>query len=125
MYKLSLEPGTGFLTATVTGFWTMEIAERYIAELVKLKDDFHRKGLPFRMLLDARDSAIQSPTVMARLQESRESTSRAGEKIAIVVASTLARIQTGRTTQGAGNMVSIFTSPVEARAWLLDDDALD
>jgi len=123
MYKIAFDDATKILTATIVGFWTAAEARQYLSEFEReLKLARRICGGATRILIDCTQSTIQSQEVIEVLQSAQLLIqSLPGDRCAVVVSSSLAKIQTARTTENPS--VRSFLAMAEATEWLAESRA--
>jgi hypothetical protein len=117
MYTFRFDDDTGILHCKITGFWTVDLAERYVIEQQSHWNDARRRVGHLLLLTDGSESKVQSPEVSQRVQAGRRSLIKSPkDRAAIVVGSNLGRMQTERTIES--DQIRVFTSVAEAEQWL-------
>lgn len=117
MFKLEVQP-PGLLYVETSGFWTDEDADDYVAQLDAQVRALRRTQGYALVLVDGRESAVQSASVMARVANIESilvATER--DRAAYVVASSLAKVQAKRLA--TSQQLKVFVSPDAARTWIL------
>lgn len=120
MFRFELQP-SGMLLVETSGFWSDADADRYIAELqdrcAKLRRD---QGFSL-VLVDGRQSTIQSAQVMTKVAGIQSILIKhPGDRAAYVVPNNLAKLQAARLS--TTEQLQVFTSVDEARGWVLASD---
>lgn len=117
MYRLEFDPETQLVTATLAGFWTPETVAAYRAELTAL---LRRVGGPSRrtrLLCRSAAMAVQSTETSAAFGAiTAELVQLCTGHIAIIVGSTLNRIQASRVLMH--ERVRVCIEEHEAMDWL-------
>jgi len=122
MYSFDFEPGSGILTVTLHGYWTLAVAERFTAELANHIEDARRSAGALKMLLDFSKHGTQTSEVgQCMSQKQREAPKHASDKVALCLPAAFTRSLAERQSAGQGSR--IFSSVGAARAWLQDRSA--
>jgi hypothetical protein len=122
MFKFAFDPAAGILQVRVAGSWTMPEVERYAREAGPQFAAARRNAGTLRLLLDLGGANILSQELMDPLAKAGMQYSRADDRVALVVGSTLLKLQMRRMLGEAP--VPIFLSAKEAAGWLLSDKAV-
>jgi hypothetical protein len=122
MYEMSFDSGHALLTVTKSGFWSMADLRAFTGAFLTLDRELRRKHPGYRIFADCRAYSVQSADVSQAYTEIFDDLSTYHQgRFAIVVPSTLARMQARRAMPHA--IVNVFTDPDEAMRWL-DEPAL-
>jgi hypothetical protein len=106
----------GIIHVTGIGFWTPEQVDRHFGQLRRVIDARRVPGDDVRVLVDLRAAPAQSPETAARIGLATETIYEASDRVAIVLASSLAKLQMRRVVQRARH--EMFISPDAALTWL-------
>jgi hypothetical protein len=118
MFTLDHDTSNEMLTVTTQGFWTLEEVDTFAAKLKLGVSEFTVCNRPLKLLIDSRDASIQTASVVAKLEQlSNDLLSHSSDRIAIVVGSTLKRLQVSRSLPI--EQAQVFTNVSAARSWLL------
>ena len=98
------------------GFWNDDIVDKHFLELRQMAALARRNAASPRVLVDLRDASVQSPAVAARIKNETLLIWTDADRIAVVLRSTLARMQINRVVD-SGNHAS-FIAIEDARQWL-------
>jgi len=117
LFEFALEPDIGLLTATRTGFWSLQTVAAYEAALRRELAALHKCGPRTAFIIDIRSTGAQPREVAAELRAmvGRLGPLHAG-RTAVVTASGIAKLQAKRA---ADVYSGVFTSLVLARDWVL------
>jgi hypothetical protein len=125
MFEFRFDERTGRLTARTWGFWTIEIAERYLDTMAVEVRRARRKTGRLVILVDVSEHGVQPPEVMDQLRRARELTlTQPDDRLAILVAAGLNAAQSRRVTRKHGEEIShrgsfrIFEDRDAALDWL-------
>jgi hypothetical protein len=117
LFEFALEPDIGLLTATRTGFWSLETVAAYEVALRRQLTQLQKCGRPTSFIIDIRPTGAQSKEVADEL---RAMVVRLGplhaKRTAVVTASGIAKLQAKRIADVTSE---VFTSLVLARDWVL------
>lgn len=116
MFHFSFEPASGILRVDVAGSWTLPEVERYGREAGPQFADARKAAGSLRLLVDLSETEILSQSVIDPLAKAGMQYSRADDRVALVVGSTLLKLQMKRMIGDAP--VPIFLSAKEAATWL-------
>lgn len=117
MFRFELQT-PGILLVETSGFWSLEEADQYLAELEERVRGLRRRQGYALVLVDGRDSAVQSAGVMervARIQSILIEHPR--DRAAYIVETSLAKLQAQRLS--TTEQLKVFVSPTAARTWVL------
>jgi len=117
MFHFSFEPARGILRVEVVGAWTMAEVERYAQEAGVQFSTARKAAGRLRLLVDLSATAILSQSIIEPLAKAGMQYSRPDDRVTIVVASTLLKLQMKRMVGDAP--VPIFVSTQEAAEWLV------
>ena len=112
MYEFQYHPAENIMEIRISGLWTPEMVEHYRQDALAARHGHGR----LKFLVDCRDSLIapqDSAERMMTLSDSRVP----GDRTAVLVASSLAKLQARRVLQGWPE-TDIFMSENAARMWL-------
>lgn len=117
MYSFASDP-SGILLIEITGFWTIQTADSYLAELrAQIMQVRRRKGYSL-VMVDGRQSQIQTAEVMERMGDIQAIlVESARDRAAYIVTNSLAKLQAQRLS--TTDRLKVFLSPSAARTWLL------
>lgn len=106
---------TGVIEAEAHGFWAPEQTKAHFAAYVDCVAELHRRGLAALVVVDTRESAAQSQEVAEILRRSVEGLYRPGDRVAMVVQNSIAKMQMRRVLQA--DFHEYFLSINAARNW--------
>ena len=116
-FDLALDEARGLVTANLYGFWDADDVDAFQRPLRELLTRRRSQGEQVLLLFDATSQQVQSNALLDRFREGAPS-DRAEMKLALVVHSSLLRLQLKRWFGEARPVVKLFTSRTEAEAWL-------
>jgi hypothetical protein len=120
VYSFEYDDKTGILRIRVVGPWTLAEIERYRSEASVQFPLARQKAGSLRLLLDnVRGTLLQQSLVEPMLQAGM-SNSRRDDRVAMIVASSLIKLQTKRVF--GEQHWAIFISEEAARLWLTAHD---
>jgi urease gamma subunit len=108
---------TRFIRITGVGFWTPAEIDTHFDELGDLIARMRQVRTDVRILVDLRESGVQSPETIARISARITDAYRDGDRIAMVLSSSLAKMQMKRAIQNLQH--EMFVSPKAAEQWLM------
>lgn len=118
MFSISHDPDRPLIRVTISGFWSVETVDAYCDALGRAVAATLSQGRRFGLLIDARDYPLQNAEASRHFQERAAQWPAPGDGplagVAIIVSSTLNKLQTERTF---GKSVTIFQQPEEALKW--------
>jgi hypothetical protein len=115
MFKIAQLGDDPIISAVTSGFWSIEIADRYLNELAAAAR-LARKRFGFvHVMVDARKSAVHGIETVTRLHSVNRIVSHAPDRIAIVAATALEKQQIVRGLPG--NRGEAFLSIWPKRGW--------
>jgi len=115
MYSIAFDSKARIIRVSVAGFWSTETVDAFFAELLPSLARLKATGLPVLALSDARQFPIQTAEVGEAFARRDLEAAKLRDRMAIVVGSTLGRLQGRRYT---GPNLDYFTSFEEAERWL-------
>lgn len=117
MYELSFDEQENLMVRRLWGFWTVETARAYVAEVDKLFARISSRHPDFNILSDSRDFPPQAAEVGAVMTEAmRRFAENHKCKIAIVVSGVLSKLQMERIYPFPH--IRGFLDEQSAREWL-------
>ena len=111
------EPASGIIRVLAQGQWTAPQLELHFTALGGLVAERRRSGKQVLVLADVRDSLVQEGDIVERLGRATSGLYEDGDRIAVVVASSLLKMQLKRVVNVAN--VEFFVSMNAARTWLV------
>jgi hypothetical protein len=112
-----LHDPAGFIRVAGAGLWSPTEIDRHFVELGHVvRTERALKGR-VRVLVDLRGAGTQSPETAARIGVATAATYRSGDRVAIVVGSSLAKMQLRRIVRTSEH--EFFVSPEAAATWLM------
>jgi hypothetical protein len=115
-----IDERTGIIHVTGQGIWTREAVDQHYAMLRQLILSVRYTGRPVRVLSNIVGAKRQTPEVEARIKEQMARTYRVGDRVAILTANNLAKLQV-RAIIGDAE-IGLFCSPLAAETWLLANE---
>jgi hypothetical protein len=113
---IEVDPVGGLVRVTGRGFWTRIYAEQHFSRLDMVLRGIRMAGLKVRVLVDLREAVVQPADTAERISRATGELYRPEDRIAIVVGSSLAKMQMRRTVRAANH--DFFVSPSAAELWL-------
>lgn len=110
------EADIGVVYVVGRGFWTDDIVDRHFVELRRTAALARRNVDKVRVLVDLREASVQSPPVAARIKTETRLVWTEADRIAVVLQSTLAKIQINRVVDSSNH--ASFIAVEDARRWL-------
>lgn len=107
---------------TLSGFFTASDVDSFVIARNASFADLTSAPNMHLTLCDIRDIKIQAQEIVGAFHHVLSDNEYRSRKLAVVVASTLARKQLERAA--AGRFFCVFTSVEDAESWLYDDDAV-
>lgn len=120
MFQFTFDASAGILQVKVEGSWTLSEVERYGREAGVQFAQARKRAGHLRLLIDISGADILSQALMDPLAKAGMQYSRADDRVALIVASTLMKMQMKRMLGEAP--VPIFLSREEAVASVLSSD---
>lgn len=118
-FSVRRDVATGIVYVTGEGFWTVADIDRHFEKLGNSVKSARTAADHVRALVDLRGAATQSPELVSHLANRAGAVYAEGDRIAIVVGSSLAKMQMRRVVQRAE--FEIFLAPDAAETWLAPD----
>ena len=116
MFNFAFDSDSGTLTVVVIGSWTMAEVERYGREAGLEFTQARKKAGNLRLLIDLEGTQVLSQTVIEPLAKAGMQYSQPDDRVAVLVNSTLMKIQMKRMVGDAP--VPVFLVRDQAVAWL-------
>lgn len=89
----------GIMRCLSTGFWSLKQSEEHFRFYVACVREIHRRGLPALIVVDLRDADAQSQEVAETIRSAVDGLYKPGDRIAMVVESSVTKIQMRRVLQ--------------------------
>ena len=121
-FTIRIDAPRKYVEICLLGLWDDATAKRFDRELRRLLPALSAGGCPIgeqNTLFDSTGYAVQAQDVSTRLAGMAADTSIGSRRIAVLVSSTLSKLQTRRVAPGYG----VFDDRAEAMAWLFEPDA--
>ena len=122
MFNFVYDQTAGVLQVRVNGSWTISEVERYAREAGARFNAARKESGSLRYLIDLTGAHVLSQELMDPLAKAGMQYSQADDRVALVVGSTLLKIQMRRMLGEAP--VPIFLSVKEGMDWLLSEKAV-
>lgn len=116
MWKIWIDEGKGRVMVTLSGLMTPEDADRFGHEMNMVMENARNRFGVLHALLDASAAPVQPAETVARLQSPEGYLQSSEDRYAVVVATSLGKMQARRLTPE--DQVGIFMSMAEADEWL-------
>lgn len=107
----------GILRCYLRGLLTMDVLAAYETALRREMTASRRDDPRVLMLFDSGESIVQPAPIVDRMRELGQSVRRPGDRLAVVVGSTLLKMQADRAVQGYADE-QVFRTVEDAEAWL-------
>jgi hypothetical protein len=107
--------GCGLIRVEGSGFWSPAVMDAHFDELSGILVRYRAAGTAVKMVVDLRASGVQSQETMVRMQAGVSSITQPGDRMAIVVNSSLAKMQMRRVI--GDEQHAFFVSPEAALKW--------
>lgn len=121
MFNFAFDSASGILSVKVIGSWTMPEVERYAREAGGQFDIARKAAGSLRLLVDLSDAEILSQSIIEPLAKAGMQYSRPDDRVALVVGTTLLKLQMRRMIGDAPT--PIYLSVKDAADWLQSADA--
>lgn len=110
----------GAIRVEATGTWTMQQADLHCIQLTALVEDMRMRTGRVRIFVDRRGVETQAPAIIDRIAGGLDSILRSGDRVAVLVASSLVKMQVRRSVDLS--IYELFISERAAFLWLLAHD---
>lgn len=120
MFHFAFDSRTGILCVSVVGLWTMPEVERYAREAGPQFMQARKAVGSLRLLIDLTGTEVLSQAIIEPLAKAGMQYSRGDDRVALVVNSTLMKMQMKRMIGNAPT--PIYLERGLAEAWLLSSD---
>jgi hypothetical protein len=115
MYTIAYDSKDRIIRMSVAGFWSTQTVDALFAELIPLLAKAKATGHPVLVLSDAREFPIQTAEVGEAFARADLEAAKLRDRMAVVVGSTLGKLQARRFT---GPKLDFFSTFEEAERWL-------
>ncbi len=115
--KARYDADAAIVRCCLRGLLTMELLAEYEKTLRREMMAARRDAPRVLLLFDSGDSIVQPGPIVERLRELGESVRNPGDRLAVVVGSTLLKMQAERAIHGRADE-QVFRTVAEAEAWL-------
>lgn len=113
-----VDQANGVIRATASGFWSVAQVDAHFAMLALSVRAIQQRGLAVSVIVDLRTAApAQSQEVSVRLKAGITGIYHTGDRVALVLATSLAKMQMRRIVESEFH--DFFLSPVAAERWAL------
>lgn len=116
-YEIHETGSSGVIRMVVRGFFDPETLHRHFHENRLMVERWRLQGRRIRVLIDAVHLLPHSPEGQAIVQAATASIYREGDKVAVLVSSSLVKMQMRRALS-QGDMIDFFISENAANLWL-------
>ncbi|HEX7782779.1 MAG TPA: hypothetical protein VF509_08225 [Sphingobium sp.] len=115
-FVVKLNPATGVIQVVGSGFWTPQDVDRHFGKLGDVVRSVRQSGRQIRVLVNLSGVPPQSLETVERIGVASARIYAKEDRIAIIVDSSLAKMQMRRVVREAQHQ--IFLSPNAAMTWL-------
>jgi hypothetical protein len=115
--EISVDARLGLVKVRGSGFWSVSQVKAHFASYMDSLSELHRRGLKLSIIVDLRESAAQSREVSDVLHSIGLDIYRPDDRIAMVVASSLVKMQMRRVLVADNH--EFFLSVEAAERWAL------
>lgn len=115
--RIEIDSATTIVRVFGSGMWPEPYARAHFEELDRTLRRLRSRGSPLRVLVDIRDAVVQKPETAQCVSAATNNIYRSCDRIAIVVASSLLKLQIRRSTDTG--LHRLFSSYNAAETWLL------
>ena len=120
MFEIEFDEKQGLMKRRLWGFWSVETANAYVAEVESVIARIKRRHPSFVTISDSKEMRLQPADVMEVLSKGMKSSCTANSgKTAILVSSVLSKLQVERLYPYAN--MRAFLDEQRAREWLFDN----
>ncbi|RVT90343.1 hypothetical protein [Sphingomonas crocodyli] len=116
-YTIDEDESAGIVRMMVEGFFDQDILARHFDDNAAFVRRWRAAGRPIRVLIDANRLLPHTPQNQAFVMRSFERIYRPGDRVAILVGSSLVKMQM-RRTHSFGEIIQFFLSEQGAVTWL-------
>lgn len=99
-----------------SGLYTLLESQEHFRELSSVISQYRKSGRQIRVLVDLREGAPQTPEVVAHIEKANQVIFREGDRVSIIVTSTLLKLQVKRLHSRFESQV--FISDIAAEEYL-------
>lgn len=120
MFQFAYDDSTGIVRISVLGSWTLTEIARYAAEATDQFAKGRRRTGSLRLLIDCSLGHVCPQALVEPLARAGMRHARADDRIAVVVSSSLMKLQIKRMLGDAPS--TMFVSDAAARRWLVGEE---
>ncbi len=120
LYAITLDTRLAIIRIDDLGVQRVEDVTDYLAVLTSTVAEARRRSGKVRVLADLRRSPVRTQEAAERIRVGNQSLYRSGDRVALLVASSLLTMQLRRNL--VAQYQRIFTSQQDAETWLMADD---
>jgi hypothetical protein len=120
-YTIEEDEPKGVVRMMVAGFFDRQTLVRHFADNAKFVTRWRAAGRPIRVLIDALNLQPHTPENQALVVQSFGQIYSPGDRVAIMVGSSLVKMQM-RRTHTYGDIIDFFMSETAALKWLAAHD---
>ena len=120
MFSFDFDAQQGILVVRVIGMWTLPEVDRYAREAGPQFEAARLRAGSLRLLIELSRTEVLSQNILAPLAKAGMQFAREDDRVALVVASSLMKLQMRRMVGDAP--AHIFVSEQAARMWLTAHD---
>lgn len=113
---MDVDPVSGRINVIGTGYWSPSYIDSHFKRVADLVRSHRSAGIPIRVLVDLRKSDVQSRDTIEHLGRNTAQIYNAGDKVALLMASSLGTMQMRRAAHGTPP--GFFASLEDAEDWL-------
>jgi hypothetical protein len=106
----------GLIRIASNGFWSVQQTAEHLAEYAEWVARIHGSGLALSLIVDLREAPPQSQAASEVLRQSLQRTHRDGDRCAIIVPQSIAKMQMRRVLPAD---YAFFSSPDAAEGWAM------
>ncbi|MDO6416471.1 hypothetical protein Q4F19_18960 [Sphingomonas sp. BIUV-7] len=113
----------GIVRIKGSGLWSVAMIEEHFGELKAMLSALREQGKAVRVLVDMSGAAVQPPEVAAVIRTATQDIYEPGDRIAMIVGSTLAKMQMRRLVDN--DVMKLFVSAQASENWLRAYEPVD
>lgn len=122
-YRVSRDLQRGLIKTELNGFWAIGDAEAFGPCVIKTATEITARHGRLSLIVDASGAPVQTSEVIDQSMSWSHLLESPGNRIAVIVSSTLGKLQLARRIKDKTDNIRFFESTQEAELWLLSDVA--
>jgi hypothetical protein len=120
-FRVSRDLQNGLIKAELQGFWEVGDAAAFGPAVMKATNEVAARHGRISLIVDASDAPVQMSDVIEQSSSWSHALSSPGNRVAVIVSSSLTKLQIARRISEKSDDIRFFTSAEAAEHWLRAD----